>query len=407
MSVQRVGYCLLAAVCLLCLSGCGEKEHRHETVYLAEHSPTCTEDGLAGHWMCVTCGATFSDEAGKYPAPPEVLPALGHNLASEEVTSATCEEAGLTRHTCLRCGYEEEEIIPATGHLFGSWECVLSPKCETAGEESRSCAWCGTSETRPSDPLGHEYSEDNVCIRCGKQLLASPGLAYAPVTGADGNFKGYSVSLGTATASEIVVAPYYEGMPVLSVEAAGFQNSSITRFVSYAELETIGEDAFRGCTALLSIDLPDSVVSVGDGAFYGCSAAETLSVGSSLGEVGRAAFFNLQSLEVIEVSKDNAVYAGDGSCLIERETGKLLLGCASSVIPDYITEIADFAFFNNEGLSEAVLPAGVSRIGLGAFYGCISLTEFSYLGSEEAWEGVEKGKEWKEFAAFQDVRFGG
>ena len=406
MSVRRVGYCLLAAVCLLCLSGCGEKEHRHEIVYVAEQSPTCTEDGLAGHWACEECGATFSDEAGEHPQEPVVLEALGHNFVSEEVTAATCEEAGLKRNTCLRCSYHEEEIVPATGHLFGSWECVTSPKCEAAGEESRFCAWCGTSETRTIDPLGHAYGTDNVCARCKEQLLSTPGLAYAPVTGTDGNLMGYSVSLGTATASEIVVAPYYEGLPVVAVEAAGFQNSAITSFVSYSPLGEIGENAFRGCMALSAVSLPDSVTKIGGSAFFGCSAVRSLSLGSSLESIGSSAFYNLQALERIEVSEDNAVYSDEGDCLIERETGKLLLGCSASVIPEDIKEIADFAFFNNLGLKSAVIPAGVSRIGKGAFFGCIALQELTYAGSEEAWERVEKGESWKEYAAFQDVRFG-
>lgn len=403
MNGRKVITCLLAAALLL-LSGCGEKEHRHEIAYVPEQPPACTESGIAGHWRCETCGETFSDEAGKQPAAPPVLEELGHNVVAEE-TEATCEEEGIRRLVCLRCGKSKEEVIPPTGHLFGSWNCVRSPSCKEEGAESRFCAYCGMSEARPLAPLGHEYGKDNVCTRCESQLLSTPGLAYAPVTGADGNLRGYSVSIGTSSASEIVVAPYYEGMPVLSVSPAGFLNSFITAFTSYAALEEIGSEAFRGCTLLNAIDLPDSVVSVGDAAFYGCSGAEELTIGSSLVSVGRAAFFNLRSLGRIRVAAENPVFAGEGNCLVERATGKLLLGCSQSTIPETVKEIADFAFYNNDGLKRAVIPSGITRIGMGAFFGCTSLGEFSYAGSEAAWERIEKGERWHDYAAFTEITF--
>lgn len=406
MTIRSTGYCLLAAALLL-LAGCGEAEHRHEIAYVPEVPPTCTETGLAGHWACKTCGETFSDENGEMPADPEVLEPFDHNFVREEVKRAACEAEGLALLTCLRCGEEEEEVLPATGHLFGSWECTSSPGCETPGEESRTCVYCSKAETRPLAPVGHTYGKDNVCIRCTEELLPSPGLAYAPITGEDGNLAGYSVSIGTSSATEIVIAPYYEGLPVLAVEKAGFQNSVITAFTAYATLEDVGEDAFRGCIFLAEISLPNGVKTVGEGAFFGCSSVTSLTLGSSLERIGSTSFFNLQSLKSIAVHEENACFSGEGGCLIERATGKLILGSAASTIPETVTEICDFAFYNNSGIQAAVIPQSVTRIGVGAFSGCTSLREFTYKGSAEAWEQVEKGASWRDHAAFTDVTFAG
>ena len=36
------------------------------------------------------------------------------------------------------------------------------------------------------------------------------------------------------------------------------------------KLETIGKEAFRGCTSLKYINLPDTIQSIGENAFEGC-----------------------------------------------------------------------------------------------------------------------------------------
>ena len=43
-----------------------------------------------------------------------------------------------------------------------------------------------------------------------------------------------------------------------------------------AGVTSIGEDAFRYCTALTSIDIPEGVTSIGSWAFTDCSSFTTL-----------------------------------------------------------------------------------------------------------------------------------
>lgn len=399
-------FILAALLCLPLMTGCEEEEHVHAPRYVEGREATCTEAGYAGYWECALCGALFSDEAGKQPAEIETIPALGHNTVSEEVKPATCEEEGLLVTRCLRCGAEEESVLPQTGHLYGAWEQTLAPACGREGEEAHICAYCGASETRALPALAHEFGTDNVCKTCSDRCVSSEGLAFTPVSGEDGAVLGYAVSLGTAKAAHIIVAPYHEGLPVVAVAEEGFRDCiTLTRFTCYAPLARIGANAFRGCSGLRTIGLPDSVEEVGEMAFYGCGNMTSLSLGSGVKSIGKNAFYGLSSLESITVSEQNSVYSGKGNCLVEKATGTLLLGSAQSVIPEDVKKIGDNAFLNNEAIREIVLPKDVTRIGTAAFNGCKGLTSLTFLGTQEEWERVEKGDGWCDYAPFGEVRF--
>ncbi|MBE6948917.1 MAG: hypothetical protein E7456_03620 [Ruminococcaceae bacterium] len=69
-----------------------------------------------------------------------------HNLTSTTV-APTCTEDGSTTYTCSDCGYTYSEVIPATGHSFGSWF------MNGDAGHIRYCNTCGAGETVP-----HEYS---------------------------------------------------------------------------------------------------------------------------------------------------------------------------------------------------------------------------------------------------------
>ncbi len=399
-------FILAALLCLPLMTGCEEEEHVHAPRYVEGREATCTEAGYAGYWECGLCGARFSDEAGKQPAEIETIPALGHNTVSEEVKPAGCEEEGLLVTRCLRCGAEEESVLPQTGHLFGAWEQTLAPSCDREGEETRVCAYCGAPETRALSALAHEFGTDNVCKTCSYRCVSSEGLAFTPVSGEDGAVLGYAVSLGTAKAAHIIVALYHEGLPVVAVAEGGFRDCiTLTRFTCYAPLAEVGAEAFRGCAALSETELPDSVEEVGEMAFYGCGNVTSLSLGSGVKSIGKNAFYGLSSLESITVSEQNSVYSGEGNCLVEKATGTLLLGSAQSVIPDDVKKIGDNAFLNNEAVREIALPKGVTRIGTAAFNGCKGLTSLTFLGTQEEWERVEKGDGWCDYAPFGEVRF--
>lgn len=75
----------------------------------------------------------------------------------------TCTEDGYDYYGCAytNChNYSRKEVIPATGHDWGTWTEKTPAGCETPGEEERVCANDSTHvDTRPIDPTGHDWGE--------------------------------------------------------------------------------------------------------------------------------------------------------------------------------------------------------------------------------------------------------
>ena len=61
-------------------------------------------------------------------------------------------------------------------------------------------------------------------------------------------------------------------------------------FESGSVLESIGENAFWGCTQLTSVEIPDSATSIGEDAFRSCSSLTTATIGSGINFIGEGAF---------------------------------------------------------------------------------------------------------------------
>ena len=106
----------------------------------------------------------------------------------------------------------------------------------------------------------------------------------------------------------------------------------------------IGDDAFKNCRSLTSIEIPNSVTSISSGAFDDCSSLTSIEIPNSVTKIESFAFFNCSSLTSIE-------------------------------IPNSVTEIGSYAFFNCSSLTSIEIPNSVTSIGHEAFSKCTSLSE--------------------------------
>jgi len=60
-------------------------------------------------------------------------------------------------------------------------------------------------------------------------------------------------------------------------------------------------DAFRGCTSLTSVTIPDRVTSIGSYAFYGCTSLTSVTIGNSVTSIETHAFSGCASLTSVTI----------------------------------------------------------------------------------------------------------
>ena len=141
---------------------------------------------------------------------------------------------------------------------------------------------------------------------------------------------------------------------------------------------SIGYGAFWGCGSLIDITLPDSDTYIDSYAFERCSKLISVKIPSSVKYIGYGVFSYCTQLASIEVDASNPYYTSKGSnCIIEKSSNILIQGCNSTVIPDGVTAIAQYAFSRCEGLTGITIPNSVTSIGQGAFAECSGLTSIT------------------------------
>ena len=89
---------------------------------------------------------------------------------------------------------------------------------------------------------------------------------------------------------------------VTAVGKNAFSGTKITSVSMPGSVKSIGEGAFRGCTALTTVNIPSSVETISDYAFYGCTAMKNINLPGSITKIGYEAFMNCTSLETITIS---------------------------------------------------------------------------------------------------------
>ena len=128
----------------------------------------------------------------------------------------------------------------------------------------------------------------------------------------------------------------------------------------------IGEYAFADYPNLISIELPDSVISIGDYAFYNCSDLNTIELPDSVISIGSYVFANCSDLNTIELP--------DSVTSIGEEAFSYCDSLISIKLPDSVISIGDKAFYSCDSLSSIELGNSVTNIGDYAFSICNRLS---------------------------------
>ena len=161
---------------------------------------------------------------------------------------------------------------------------------------------------------------------------------------------------------------------------------SLADFTFPTGATAVGSASFYGCTGLKRADLPDAVTTLGENAFQGCNSLQTITIGSGMQSIA-GTFYGCPALKSITVSVANGNYADIDGVLTDKAKTKLLsfpsAKAADYAIPQGISTICSYAFFESEGLEKVTISPDVRLIDQRAFQSCLNLKEVVFN------EGVE------------------
>ena len=142
------------------------------------------------------------------------------------------------------------------------------------------------------------------------------------------------------------------------------------------EVTSMMYDAFKNCTRLSSVIIPQTIQVIGEEAFKNCIGLTSLIIPRSVVSIRDFAFSGCGGLVSIVVEEGNEKFWSPNKCnaIILKTKRWLIQGCRNTTIPDDILSIYHDAFRGCVGLTSISIPSSVTYIGQDAFKGCSDLT---------------------------------
>lgn len=207
-------------------------------------------------------------------------------------------------------------------------------------------------------------------------------MTFTEISNDAGEVASYSVSAKDKNIEGALTIPaVYNKMPVTSIASDAFRGCSELTSVTIPEgVTSVGKNAFINCSKLSSVTIPETVTSIGDYAFYGCSELEELNYNA----VSVANFTNLS------YHFYNAGRSGNGITVNFGENVESLPSFLFYDSQNYVPKIKEVNFLGNKiqkiggyafycaSITSITIPESVTSMSSKAFYNCKKLEEINY-----------------------------
>ena len=200
------------------------------------------------------------------------------------------------------------------------------------------------------------------CSECGGEVK------YA----VEGGYLTFDKKTGTVTDCDSSVTkaniPHtIKGVTVTSIGGSAFRYCTSLKSVTIPDSVTsIGGWAFTDCASLTSVTIPDGVTSIGEYTFSWCTSLTSATIPDSVTSIGEFAFHNCKSLTSMTIPRSVVSIGYDAFGWCESLTSVTIL--------DGVRSIGNSAFTDCKSLTSVTIPNSVTSIGRGAFSSCASLT---------------------------------
>lgn len=158
-----------------------------------------------------------------------------------------------------------------------------------------------------------------------------------------GTLYGVSDSVTTPTSGTLTIEGDYQNFSVGTYDKKGSYKTEsdycgcITAVSDFGDLTAIYSSAFRKCTGLTSIVIPNTITSIGSYAFYECKNLVSVTLPSTIESINSYTFYSCKSI-------------------------------TSFVVPNGVKNVGDHAFYNCNNLASITFPATLETVGQSVGY---------------------------------------
>ena len=163
---------------------------------------------------------------------------------------------------------------------------------------------------------------------------------------------------------------YYKNLDDGTLEIVGYYGSDtrikIPSEINGKKVTSIGSSAFKNCSRLDNVTIPNGITSIGDYSFANCSGITSVEIPASVTSIGKGAFEDCSSLVYLGLQK--------GITSIEERAFGNCSALRAIELPDSVISIGDIAFWNCSNLTEVFIPHSVESIEGNPFVQCSNIT---------------------------------